>query len=96
MEKKFCKTGGAYRSESGYLEEVCEFCLRDMPYGEKDGAIQQLDDGSRICEGRCSYDCDYTIPYGFVPESDCPIHDRPKEIPMFKGTFEALDKLTSN
>lgn len=74
MEKK-CKSGGAYRSEEGYLEEVCAFCFRDMPYGEKNGVIQQLDDGIRICEGRCEYACDYVNPYGFVPEAGCKVHD---------------------
>lgn len=78
MEKK-CISGGAYRSESGYIEETCKFCLRDMPYAEKDGAIQQVD-GIRKCEGKCNYACDYTDPYGFVPEAGCIVHDLPKII----------------
>lgn len=24
----------------------------------------------------CGYDCDWVYPYGFVPEADCPIHDK--------------------
>jgi len=26
--------------------------------------------------GDCGCACGYTEPYGFVPEADCPIHDR--------------------
>lgn len=24
----------------------------------------------------CDYACDWIYPYGFVPEADCPIHDK--------------------
>ncbi len=76
MENKFCEAGGAYRSSSGYIEEVCKYCKRDMPYEEKDGAYQQLDISSRLCRGYCEQDCDYVYPYGFVPEAGCIIHDK--------------------
>lgn len=71
---KKCITGSAYRSESGFIEEVCEHCKLDMPYGEKDGVIQQLDK-IRDCHGKCDYACDYVKPYGFVPETGCNVHD---------------------
>lgn len=70
-----CKSGSAYRSESGYLEEVCKYCKCDMPYGEKDGTIQQLDD-IRICELGCEYECGYVYPYGFVIDTGCNVHDK--------------------
>jgi hypothetical protein len=70
-----CKSGGAGRDESGYLVEFCEECKRDMPYGEKDGVVQQLDD-IRECMGKCINECDYEYPYGFVPEAGCIIHDK--------------------
>lgn len=73
-----CKSGGAYRADDGFLVETCKFCLRDMPYGEKDGSIQQLDN-LRICMGACNNDCDYTVPYGFVPECGCNVHDRDEQ-----------------
>ena len=24
----------------------------------------------------CGYECDWTYPYGWVPEDGCPVHDR--------------------
>ncbi len=27
-------------------------------------------------EAWCGYGCDWVYPYGFVPEADCPIHDK--------------------
>ena len=24
----------------------------------------------------CGYECDWVYPYGFVPEADCPVHDK--------------------
>ena len=24
----------------------------------------------------CGYNCDWVYPYGFVPEADCPVHDK--------------------
>jgi hypothetical protein len=29
--------------------------------------------------GECGFACDWTPPYGFVPEADCPVHDREEE-----------------
>lgn len=26
--------------------------------------------------GDCDYACRYTEPYGWVPEADCPVHDK--------------------
>lgn len=72
MKEIKCKSGGAYRSQDGEIVETCAYCLLDMPYNPQSG---EFIDGIRPCLGKCPMDCDYQIPYGFVPEVGCPIHD---------------------
>ena len=32
-----------------------------------------------LVTGHCGLNCGWVKPYGFVPEADCPIHDRYEE-----------------
>lgn len=44
--------------------------------------------------GDCGHVCETVQPYGFVPEADCPVHDRnikKKEIPGFKEFNNELE-----
>jgi hypothetical protein len=82
MEKEiiFCKSGGASRNESGFLDLYCKTCDRFI------SEEQDIDDNRRKCLGKCENSCDYVYPYGFVPEDGCKIHDLPS--PSQKGEEE--------
>ena len=29
----------------------------------------------KLYKQNCNYGCDWVVPYGFVPEAGCPVHD---------------------
>ncbi len=43
--------------------------------GKKNDYYITLAQLERILEKSCPGECHFTVPYGFVPEAGCPVHD---------------------
>ena len=59
------------------MKKCCDKCYSN--YTSDDWPAQITYDAciDRSCKcHECDMACGYTEPYGFVPEADCPIHDK--------------------